>query len=337
METRSSSLQIVILLLLSVNSAYPSQELFPSSFYCGDEELYCPKLVANGACLGLYQTPEGVTQFEPQLAIQTVLKCRQSCKEYWDIHQDKVEPTYRNLFHQIGGTNNVIKDYFGFEHNICDPSRHQTFHSRYTLLTSSFNAWTKNMTGAIHKNSAFRPQKAKVPPQIYAIVKGYHDEFNENIPVRENCTHGTFDCLEINYTDDEECQIKEITKMNIHHLSVEDRAMIALMLEPELERLTGKNLTPALVSGMRRYLNDSFLSTHIDNTGVYDMGIVMQLGQDLDEPWPLILHDSDGSRMDVYLEEGEMVLFEKTRVPHGRNKRMRGRYFDIMTVNYIME
>ncbi|XP_059097851.1 uncharacterized protein LOC131892112 isoform X2 [Tigriopus californicus] len=154
---------------------------------------------------------------------------------------------------------------------------------------------------------------------------------------KKNCTHGTFDCLEINYTDDEECQIKEITKMNIHHLSVEDRAMIALMLEPELERLTGKNLTPALVSGMRRYLNDSFLSTHIDNTGVYDMGIVMQLGQDLDEPWPLILHDSDGSRMDVYLEEGEMVLFEKTRVPHGRNKRMRGRYFDIMTVNYIME
>lgn len=54
---------------------------------------------------------------------------------------------------------------------------------------------------------------------------------------------------------------------------------------------------------------------------------IIQVAQDVDEPWPLEVYDHSGMAYNITLEPGEMVLYESATVVHGRPFPLKGRSY----------
>jgi prolyl 4-hydroxylase len=73
------------------------------------------------------------------------------------------------------------------------------------------------------------------------------------------------------------------------------------------------------------------LINHLDIEYTHLASAVIQVGQKVDPNggWPLEVMNPDGTGAltEVYLQEGEMVLYEGARLKHGRPMRFRGEQF----------
>ena len=43
------------------------------------------------------------------------------------------------------------------------------------------------------------------------------------------------------------------------------------------------------------------------------IGVIINIAQKVDKPWPIWISDQRGGKMEVFLNPGEMALFEKSR------------------------
>ena len=93
-----------------------------------------------------------------------------------------------------------------------------------------------------------------------------------------------------------------------------------------LEEWTGQELTPTSLYGIRKYTSGSILSTHVDRLPLVTSAII-NVAQDVDEPWPLEVIGHDGLAHNVTIQPGEMILYESHSVLHGRPFPLKGRYY----------
>lgn len=54
---------------------------------------------------------------------------------------------------------------------------------------------------------------------------------------------------------------------------------------------------------------------------------IINVDQDLDEPWPIEVYSHEGKAYNVTMQPGDMVLYESHTVLHGRPFPLRGRHF----------
>lgn len=54
---------------------------------------------------------------------------------------------------------------------------------------------------------------------------------------------------------------------------------------------------------------------------------IINVAQDLDEPWPVEVYDHTGKAYNVTMKPGDMVLYESATVLHGRPFPMKGRHY----------
>ena len=64
------------------------------------------------------------------------------------------------------------------------------------------------------------------------------------------------------------------------------------------------------------YTEGAVLGTHVDRMPLISSAIV-NVAQDVDEPWPLEVIGHDGRAYNVTMEPGDMVLYESHSVLHG--------------------
>ena len=64
---------------------------------------------------------------------------------------------------------------------------------------------------------------------------------------------------------------------------------------------------------------------------------IIQIDQKVDTPWPLTVIDHNGRKDKVYLEKGEMVLYESAKVMHGRQFYLDGDYYDNLFVHFTIK
>ena len=76
-------------------------------------------------------------------------------------------------------------------------------------------------------------------------------------------------------------------------------------------------LTPVSLYGIRVYSKNAVLSPHVDRLPLVTSAII-NVAQDVDEPWPLEVYGHDGKAYNVTLEPGEMLLYESHSVIHGK-------------------
>merc|ERR1712176_186982 len=68
---------------------------------------------------------------------------------------------------------------------------------------------------------------------------------------------------------------------------------------------------------------------HVDRGDTHIASAVLQVHQQVDEDggWPLEVFSEEGDAYEVYLQPGEMVLYEGGRLRHGRPMRLQGDEF----------
>mmetsp|Transcript_115916 Transcript_115916/g.322770 ORF Transcript_115916/g.322770 Transcript_115916/m.322770 type:complete len:432 (+) Transcript_115916:57-1352(+) len=95
-----------------------------------------------------------------------------------------------------------------------------------------------------------------------------------------------------------------------------------------LEWWTKMRLKHSTTFGIRIYRRDSMLVNHLDRQETHIASAVLQVGQDADEGWPLeVIHPHRKGLKEVYLQPGQMVLYEGARITHGRPMRFKGEMF----------
>ena len=107
-------------------------------------------------------------------------------------------------------------------------------------------------------------------------------------------------------------------------------------VQPIIEEWTGMKLKPSSLYGVRIYENEAVLATHVDRLPLVSSCII-QIDQDIDEPWPIEVIAHNGKAYNVTMKPGEMVLYESHTVLHGRPFPMKGRSYANVFVHFIPE
>jgi prolyl 4-hydroxylase len=85
--------------------------------------------------------------------------------------------------------------------------------------------------------------------------------------------------------------------------------------------------------GIRVYKEGSILAPHVDRLPLVASAII-NVDQDVDEPWPLEVIGHDGRAHNVTMEPGDMVLYESHSIIHGRQFPLKGRYMANVFIHF---
>lgn len=80
--------------------------------------------------------------------------------------------------------------------------------------------------------------------------------------------------------------------------------------------------------GIRVYTSGSILAPHVDRDPLISSAII-NVGQDVDEEWPLEVYDHEGLAHNITMTPGDVVLYESHSVLHGRPFPLRGNILPI--------
>lgn len=87
--------------------------------------------------------------------------------------------------------------------------------------------------------------------------------------------------------------------------------------------------------GLRVYRNQSKLLMHVDQSTTHVISSILHVGHDPHgKPWPLVIEDLYGNTNEVYLESGDMLLYESSKCFHGRPTRYDGGWYSSLFIHY---
>ncbi|KAL7534919.1 hypothetical protein ACHAXR_006158 [Thalassiosira sp. AJA248-18] len=100
-----------------------------------------------------------------------------------------------------------------------------------------------------------------------------------------------------------------------------------------LEEWTGVELSQSSLYGVRVYTEGAVLAPHVDRMPLVISAIV-NVAQDVDEPWPIEVYGHDGNAYNITMEVGDMIFYESHSVIHGRPFPLNGRYYANVFVHF---
>jgi len=118
-------------------------------------------------------------------------------------------------------------------------------------------------------------------------------------------------------------------KVTILHLPGE----IKTLIWKDLKLILGKwaNVDPhtlegSSVYGIRRYWNGSILENHVDRGQQLILSAIINVDQEVDEPWPLQIYDHQRNSYVVFMKPGDVILYESAVAIHGRPFPLKGKF-----------
>jgi len=101
-------------------------------------------------------------------------------------------------------------------------------------------------------------------------------------------------------------------------ISEESKKSIEEKLRPIMEEWAGFPLTHVATYGPREYRKTSALRMHVDRE-THIISCILNISQEgCKGDWALQVREHDGIIKDIYMEPGDMVLYESRTVMHGR-------------------
>jgi prolyl 4-hydroxylase len=110
-------------------------------------------------------------------------------------------------------------------------------------------------------------------------------------------------------------------------------AQLADELKPLHEAWAGRPLELSACYGIRCYQRGAFLYNHVDRQPHFVSSTIC-IDHALDSRWPLHLESLDGTVHQVDMEPGEYVLYEGTRLAHGRPYPLEGDFYAGIFIHY---
>lgn len=98
-------------------------------------------------------------------------------------------------------------------------------------------------------------------------------------------------------------------------------------VKPLMEQWSGTKLEPSTVYGIRIYRRDAVLELHRDRVETHVFGAIINVAQEVDEDWPLIMEDHFYRPHSVLLKPGDMLFYEGAKLTHGRPAPFQGNAF----------
>lgn len=126
----------------------------------------------------------------------------------------------------------------------------------------------------------------------------------------------------------------------------DQRDMLHHMLRPIHEQFCGQSLLPSYAYGIRSYQRGAGLLKHRDRIETHHISSIIMVDKDLacgcihkpeSDDWPLNIQSHDGNWHEVYLQPGEMVLYESASCEHGREVLFGGTYFRNLFLHYQLK
>jgi len=183
-------------------------------------------------------------------------------------------------------------------------------------------ATMKNMT----KGLGFH--KMKLPPELFArILEFWHQ--NQHQASQEGWPAGS------TYLNHWESMPWALPVDNITLLGggYELTQLIWDGLLQIISEWTGQELQHASMYGIRIYRTNAVLATHVDRNPLISSAII-NVAQDIVEPWPLEVIGHDGFAYNVTMEPGDLVLYESHSILHGRPFPLQGKFMANLFVHF---
>jgi len=162
--------------------------------------------------------------------------------------------------------------------------------------------------------------KKAVPEQLFAALY----EFYQN--GRQQATSESIPDFISNKAGEQPSVLIELTD--------ELRQDVHETLQPLVEAWIGDYLEPTYVYGVREYRDGAVLKEHRDRLKTHVASVIINVDQEVDADWPLVIDDHHYRRHNVLLKPGEMVFYEGARLKHGRPSALQGKRFANVFVHY---
>ena len=257
------------------------------------------------------------------------------------IHHDRISTNYAWLPHNTDPTIETPKE---FKDQVVQPlGNKEKFYNDF--LDSCVKYYGKKGSRCIQNEddrvamSLRQPQsmqnytatgfkKIRAPEQVFKLIKDFWDKNKDKVK-QENWGAGN------TYTNNWESPTDMV--------SVEDTSLrgggrtlkkkIWDAARDVIQEWTDQELTECSLYGIRIYHEGSILATHVDRLPLVSSAII-NVAQDVDEPWPLEVYGHDGKATNVTMEPGDMVLYESHSVLHGRPFPLKGRFYANIFIHF---
>eukprot|EP00208_Stichococcus_sp_RCC1054_P007059 CAMPEP_0206137300 /NCGR_PEP_ID=MMETSP1473-20131121/2453_1 /ASSEMBLY_ACC=CAM_ASM_001109 /TAXON_ID=1461547 /ORGANISM="Stichococcus sp, Strain RCC1054" /LENGTH=534 /DNA_ID=CAMNT_0053530323 /DNA_START=367 /DNA_END=1971 /DNA_ORIENTATION=+ len=159
-------------------------------------------------------------------------------------------------------------------------------------------------------------EKTRAPPMLYAMLKDFWEQHNRTAS-NENWTP---DNIYVNH-DASRFQLVELPEIGTA------KSTMFEMIRPTFEKWAGvAPQLPSAIYGVRVYTEGSVLQDHVDRSDTHIISAIINVAQDLDEPWPLEIVGHSMQPAHVVMEPGDMILYEGASCAHGRPTPLKGRF-----------
>lgn len=168
--------------------------------------------------------------------------------------------------------------------------------------------------------------KTKMPQQLFEKVNAFYHNNRETLA--EEHVQGGFI-----YAGNNEGNNRR-TSSSVVNLTPELRLEVHDALKPLMEKWCGQSLEPTFVYGVREYHNGAILKMHRDRIDTHIISAIINVDQDTDVDWPLIIEDNYYRTHQVMIKPGEVIFYEGGRLLHGRPIMFEGRSFANMFCHF---
>ena len=164
--------------------------------------------------------------------------------------------------------------------------------------------------------------KSKIPEDLFAKLRSFYDANLDK--AQDERVEGFI------FGQDEETRAPSELVVLSDELKTETHERLKLLVEAWI----GHYLEPTYVFGIRRYLDSAVLKPHRDRGKTHVASCILNISQDVNEDWPLLIEDHTYRRHNIILKPGDMVFYEGARLLHGRPEAFNGDHFANMFVHY---
>lgn len=171
-------------------------------------------------------------------------------------------------------------------------------------------------------------KKIRAPPDVMKLVSDFWEENKERGTLE---TWGTGNTYTNNWASP--TYMVSVENSGLRGGGARLKQKIWDAARDTIQEWTNQELTQCSLYGIRIYTEGSILSTHVDRLPLVSSAII-NVAQDVDEPWPIEVYGHDGKATNVTMEPGDMVLYESHSVLHGRPFPLKGRYYANIFIHF---
>jgi len=168
--------------------------------------------------------------------------------------------------------------------------------------------------------------KISMPEDIFNEVRNFYHENRDGLA--DEHVPGDF------IVDGNKTEKRRRPSSSLVDLTPELRQRVHDALKPLMEEWCGQKLEPTFVYGVREYHNGAVLKMHRDRIDTHIISAIINVDQETDVDWPLVIEDNYYRTHHIMIKPGEVILYEGGRLLHGRPIKFEGQAFANMFCHF---